>query len=123
MNNKQALNIIYNNLKNGTQYGKFSYWNYYYNSPLPFPYFNIVLYKHYCKNIFCWQHFGSSANKATKEQLAWIIKNIFKTSPEKFLLEYTTKEEYDRMMIAIKENIKRENETQIITEQTEQNPF
>ena len=110
MDNKTALNAIYRNLLNDVQYGKFSYWNYCDNKPLPYPYFNTVLYKHPYKNLFCWQNYGSSANKATKKDLTWIIKEIFRTTPEKFLLEYMTEQEYQRIQIAMKANYIREQE-------------
>ena len=101
MTNQQALTAIYNAFNNGVQYGKFKYWDYYNNRPFSNPYFHIMLCKHWCKNIFCWENFGSSANKATKKDLAWIIKEIFKTTPEKFLIEYMTNTEYERIQIAM----------------------
>ena len=29
------------------------------------------------KDLFCWQYFGGSANKATKTDLKWILQTIF----------------------------------------------
>lgn len=102
MDNKTALNIIYNSLMKGTKYGKFSYWDYYNNKPLLYPGFDMVIYKDPVHNLFHWSHYGSSANKATKKDLKWIITTIFKTTPEKFLLEYITNIEYQRIETAIK---------------------
>lgn len=35
--------------------------------------------------IFCWSHYGSSAEKATKEDLEWLLKVIFKSEPSEFV--------------------------------------
>lgn len=35
-----------------------------------------------------WNNYGSSANKCDLDNLLWIIKNIFKTTPREFLKEY-----------------------------------
>ena len=107
--NNVYLKKIYNLLKNGEQFGYFSYWNYYDNKPYNFPCFHTVLYKHGIKPIFCWCYYGSSANKATLEKLNWIIKTIFQTTPEKFLLQYKTKSEYERFKIAINQCIENQN--------------
>ena len=101
MRYSKELNIIYNALVSGESFGKFTYWNYYKNEPFQYPFFHTMLYKHYCKNILCWENYGSSANKATKEQLQWIITNIFNTTPKMFIKEYITRTEYERMKTAI----------------------
>lgn len=96
---QKALDIIYNNLMNGCIYG---------NDRLQwrddFPekeiagkaMFTTNLFKHYCKPVFCWQYYGSSANKANKTELKWIIKNIFDCTPCEFLQKYMTKEEFQQ---------------------------
>ncbi len=95
---QKALNTIYKNLMNGNVYG---------NDRLKwredFPekeiagkaMFTTNLYKHYCKPLFCWQHYGSSANNATKQELKWIIENIFKCTPCEFLEKYMTRKEFE----------------------------
>lgn len=35
-----------------------------------------------------WSHFGESANENTKEELAWILREIFETTPSEFLRTY-----------------------------------
>ena len=44
-----------------------------------------------------WTHYGSSANKVSLQNLKWILTEIFKTTPEQFLLDYTTYDEYKRI--------------------------
>lgn len=101
-----TLKAIYNSLKNGEKYGKFVYWDYYNNKPMRYPYFHIALSKHDYKNLFLWENYGSSANKATLKDLNWIITEIFNTTPDKFILEYMTETQYNRMMTAIKQEQK-----------------
>ena len=81
MTKREAISIIYENLQKGNEYGYFDGLN-------DKKYFNTVLLKHWCKNIFVWRHFGSSANKATKQELEWIIEVIFKMKPQEFLQKY-----------------------------------
>ena len=76
-----TIDEIYNNLMDGNQYG-------YVLKNVRFQVFNTVLCKHYCKPFFCWSHYGSSANKATKKELLWIIEVIFKMTPEDFINAY-----------------------------------
>lgn len=38
--------------------------------------------------IWCWCHYGSSAEKATLESLEWLIRVIFRTTPEEFEKTY-----------------------------------
>lgn len=76
------LNEIYKNLKAGMVYG-------YMVRNVKWPYFHEALYQGTInKNLFCWHHYGSSANKATKDDLDWIIRVIFKTTPEEFVDKY-----------------------------------
>lgn len=44
-----------------------------------------------------WTHYGSSANKVSLQNLKWILTEIFKTTPEQFLFDYTTYDEYKRI--------------------------
>lgn len=93
MKYSDALNRIHHNLMNGEQYG--------YLFPLRDDYpderlagkdwFWKVLEKHDRKNLICWTHYGSSANKATKADLHWIITVIFDMTPEQFEQKYTTR--------------------------------
>lgn len=101
----EALNRIYGNLKNGDVYGhdRITWRNDFPETKLAGkPMFTTALYKHYCKPLFCWRHYGESANKATKKELLWIIENIFDTTPEKFENQYITRtafrEKYGREM-------------------------
>ena len=74
-----ALKEIYENINSGKKYG-------YVMEKVKYPFFDTVLSAN--EQYIYWQHFGSSANKNTIESLAWILKNIFKLSPEKFIKEY-----------------------------------
>ena len=88
----KAIDIIYNNLKDGKIYATYldnvRFHGYWYN----------LTYDH-VKNLFLWRNFGSSANKATKKDLAWIIETIFKCSAEEFMQRYecVTREEYNKI--------------------------
>lgn len=77
----ETIDIIYNNLMDGKFYG-------YVLTNVRFPVFTTVLHKHWCKPYFCWTHYGSSANKANKKELAWLIENIFCMTPEEFVEKY-----------------------------------
>ena len=77
----KAIDIIYKNLMEGKYYG-------YVVKNVRFPYFHSVLNKHPFKSFFCWSNYGSSANKANKKELAWIIETIFKMTPEEFINKY-----------------------------------
>lgn len=74
--NELSLTRIYNNIQAGKIYGE--YW-----LNVKYPFFSEVLYKT-CGNYIGWTHYGSSANKNTKKELAWIISVIFDTTPEEF---------------------------------------
>lgn len=78
---QEALRTIYQNLKNGQIYA-------HYMENVRFPMYYAVLSYDRVKNLFHWRHFGSSANKATKKELAWIIETIFKTTPVNFMIDY-----------------------------------
>ena len=83
-NNNFALDYIYNGLKSGKVYG-----HYMENVRFPSFYWNLCYDR--IGNYFFWSNAGSSANKATKENLRWIIEGIFKTSPLAFLGKYMEK--------------------------------
>lgn len=44
-----------------------------------------------------WRHYGSSANKLSLQNLKWILTEIFKTTPEQFLFDYTTYNEWRKI--------------------------
>lgn len=46
--------------------------------------------------IFKWQHYGSSANKATKDNLKWLLETIFKRDASEFV-----KLDYDALLNVI----------------------
>lgn len=48
-------------------------------------------------NYIFWRHYGSSANRVSLQNLKWILKEIFKMTPEEFLYKYTTYSEYKRI--------------------------
>ena len=77
----KELEEIYKNLKNGLIYAD-------YLSNVRFPCFWYVLRYDRSKNLFFWRNYGNSAIRATKKELAWIIENIFHTTPETFKKKY-----------------------------------
>lgn len=79
MSDEKILSVIYNNLIKGGRYGKLIKY-------VRFPYFGVSL--SYDGQYFLWNHAGSSANKATLTDLAWIIKVIFKLTPKEFVNRY-----------------------------------
>lgn len=89
----EALNRIFENLMRGEVYGSISKWrdDYPDQALAGREMFWTVLYKHWCKPVFCWRNFGESANKATKKDLLWLIVEIFGTSPEGFEQKYITR--------------------------------
>lgn len=91
------LNQIFYSLKNGQKYGCFIY-------NVRFPYYHTVLSYDPIKKLFFWTHYGSSANKATKYDLNWIVREIFGLTPKEFLLKYQTLTDYNQMKKAIEEN-------------------
>lgn len=78
-----ALKQIYNNINAGKKYG-------YMMNNVKYPFFDVVLSAN--QQYIYWRHFGSSANKNTVEDLEWILENIFKLSPEKFIEKYECRE-------------------------------
>ena len=61
--------------------------DYYENKPYRYPFFGSALYLTPSGNIG-YEHFGSSAIKATLRDLEWLITVIFKTTPSGFLRDY-----------------------------------
>lgn len=80
MTEKKILEAIYKNLQNGGVYGHMI-------TNVRYPYFKWNLYLT-SKIYIGWTNAGSSANKNTLEDLAWIIKTIFETSPSGFIRRY-----------------------------------
>ena len=76
-----AFEEIYWNLKEGKCYTEFL-------GNVRFPCHYTVLFYDPIKKLFCWRNYGSSANKATKAKLRWILKVIFKMTPEEFIQTY-----------------------------------
>jgi len=93
---KDLINL-YEELMNGAEYG---YLGDVLNSAA-FPgckkYFAEVLYMYRSnldgKQYFQWRYFGSSANKATKKDLSWILENIFNMTAKQFVAYYITRDE------------------------------
>lgn len=77
------LNTIYDNLMNGMKYGYVVK-----GKNIRYPYWHEVLGKHWCKPYFFWNNYGSSANRANKKELKFIIEVIFKMTPEEFVKKY-----------------------------------
>lgn len=90
---REALRTIRDNLKSGLVYGK-DVFRWPSGDGPRFPYFSeAISYKpkpgrH--PGYFCWNNFGSSAERATLAGLQWIIETIFETTPSAFLEEYIT---------------------------------
>ena len=94
MKSNEALNRIFDNLMNGAVYGhdRITWRDDFPDEAIAGKAsFTTALYKHDIKPIFCWRHYGESANKATKKDLLWIIESIFDTSPEMFEKQYLTR--------------------------------
>lgn len=90
MTQREALNTIHAALLSGEQFGTVHCFRDDHPDG-PRPYFSPELYKVPLKPFFGWTHYGSSANKATKAELNWIIRQIFNTTPAEFLNRYTTR--------------------------------
>ena len=92
--NIKALNEIYNNLKNGRYYG-----HCFYNPDLRFTDYGYSFYFHIGYNpitrVFCYSNYGSSAIKATKKQLNWLIRHIFRVDPFTFTKKYVLDNYYN----------------------------
>lgn len=81
--NKQALHEIFTNILRGGVYGRTTRgprWAYFAEA--------LYLINSSGGQFIGWRNFGSSANKCDLDNLAWIIENIFKTTPAVFLQEY-----------------------------------
>lgn len=72
-----ALDRIFKNLNAGYQYGEFLH-------NVRYPMFTPCLSISENGVYIRWRHFGGSANMNTKKELAWIITEIFRTTPEEF---------------------------------------
>ena len=82
----KILSRIYANLKSGKKYG-------YHVSgrDIKYPYDQIVISKIKSRDgrdLFEWCHYGSSANRATFDDLKWLITTIFKMDPSEFENKY-----------------------------------
>ena len=75
-----ALQVIYDNLQNGKEYG------YYY--AMRYPVFNTCLWTDNEKKYIYWKYYGRSANENTIESLSWIISTIFDSTPEQFVEKF-----------------------------------
>ena len=73
------LEQIYEELMAGESYGEIV-------TNCRYPHFHYVLWKQF--GFFHWNHYGSSANKATVEDLRWIIEHVFKMTAEQFAKTY-----------------------------------
>lgn len=88
MSYTKELNTIYSALKAGKRFGNFYAPS---NPALTEPLFWEVLSMgtgRNGQNYIYWRHAGSSANKATKSDLYWIVHTIFKMSDREFLEKY-----------------------------------
>ena len=91
-----ALKLIYDKLLNGVVFGKIDkhrqggtyFWNVLSAD-------NMYIY---------WRHYGSSANKTSLQNLKWILTEIFKMTPEQFLFEFTTYDDWKMIDSCYKEN-------------------
>lgn len=93
MENNIAFEKVYSDLKAGYTFGNDVIWNYYDNKPMRFPYFSTAISYDPIKGLFHYSHFGSSAIKANKKELSWLISAIFKCSATEFLEKYIRNDE------------------------------
>ena len=84
-----ALKLIYANLLKGEAFGRIE------KHRMGGTYFWDVLSAD--NQYIYWRNYGSSANRLSVKNLEWILKNIFRMTPEEFLFEYTTYTEYRRI--------------------------
>lgn len=84
-----ALKLIYDKLKQGVVFGKID----------PLRLGGTVFWEVLSadKSYIYWRNYGSSANKISLQNLKWILTDIFKTTPEQFLFDYTTYDEWKRI--------------------------
>ena len=78
-----ALKEIYNNINNGKKYGEIE-------KNVKYPFFWTVLIAD--EKYIYWRYYGESANDNTMDALAWILKSIFKLTPEEFIEKYECRE-------------------------------
>jgi len=78
-----ALRLIFKELKRGEQFGNIM------EHRLGGTFFWTVLSMSPDGMYIRWTDYGSSANKATLKELKWILSEIFKTTPEEFLLKHS----------------------------------
>lgn len=93
MKNDIAFEKIYADLKAGYSYGKDFTWDSYNNKPMRYPFFDTAIFYDPIKHLFCYSHFGSSAIKANKKELKWLLSVIFKCSAAEFLEKYIRNDE------------------------------
>lgn len=99
MSNREALNTIYTEIMSGNSYGEILRYRADHPDHPNRPYFSTVLYPITDitgKPIWIgWTYYGSSANKPTKESVAWIMQEVFVLTPAEFLSKYTVKSEWE----------------------------
>ena len=88
---RNATEIIWQKLNDGEIFGKIMSHN------LGGAMFWDVLSMSPDKRYIRWTHYGSSANKATRKDLDWVLGVIFHMTPAEFLAEYTTYSEFKRI--------------------------
>ena len=86
-----ALKLIYEKLFAGEIFGTID------KHRLGATYFWDVLAMSPDKQYIRWTHYGSSSNKMNLKNLNWILTEIFKTTPEQFLYDYTTYSEWKKV--------------------------
>ena len=74
-----ALRELFEDLKSGAVYG-----HQVNNVRYPFFWENIGIHGNYIK----WNHYGASANSVSMNDLAFVVFDIFKTTPRAFMQEY-----------------------------------
>lgn len=85
METNPTLQQIYNNLQDGRIYG-------YDFTKCKYPFFDPVLYL--TKGGYIgWHHYGSSAAENKIEDLDWLIREIFRMTPEEFVQKYIMQEQ------------------------------
>ena len=88
-----ALKLIYDKLHNGEVFGQIL------PHRLGGTFFWAVLYIKHNGNgdYICWRNYGSSAEKVSLKNLEWVLKEIFRMTPEQFLYSYTTYRTWDQI--------------------------
>lgn len=80
-----ALEQIYQNLQQGKRYGTYF--------AMRFAAFHDCLWVDWHRTYIHWNNYGGGANRNTVEELAWVLKQIFRTTPEQFLKVYQVYDE------------------------------